>query len=177
MGECRCNSSAADAKFWLSRGDALVEKLASWNPVRDATSQMLARARDLLLGTWPWVSTGCSGHNALKILFAWASFAVVLLPLVEMAQLLIPVHRAVKRGLAKVKKASESTSALAKARAWTATLFLLDGQDAPFWWLQLIRPSARMGPPWLDGEDGGLAEASREDKDGDLDGPASALAW
>merc|ERR1711972_521131 len=48
---------------------------------------------------------------------------------------------------------------LAKAKCWSAALFLLDGPGEAWWWLGLIRPAAHMDKPWVDGEDGGVAES------------------
>lgn len=157
---CRSDPSWADSRQCCKDAEAWVEKLAKWSPVRDCTPQRLARARELLFGCWSWVSAGCGGSKTFGVLFAWASFAVVLLPMVEMAQRLIPVHRAVQKGIAKWQKVPKEQEAIAKARAWTAALFLLDNNDEPWWWLQLIKPASEMDPPWLDGEDGGLGATS-----------------
>lgn len=47
---------------------------------------------------------------------------------------------------------------MAQEKAWSRALFLFDGPGEPWWWLELIRPSAHMSPPWLNSEDGGVWE-------------------
>eukprot|EP00929_Paragymnodinium_shiwhaense_P018704 TRINITY_DN12989_c0_g1_i1.p1 TRINITY_DN12989_c0_g1~~TRINITY_DN12989_c0_g1_i1.p1 ORF type:complete len:1783 (+),score=317.30 TRINITY_DN12989_c0_g1_i1:157-5505(+) len=158
---CRCDISWPDAQARLADSHGFVSVLSNWSPVRDGNSRRLARARELLLGSWDWVAAGCGGNMVLSTLFAWTCLAVTLLPMVEMAQRIQPVHRAVTKGIERIDKAVADQVApeqleSIKARAWTSALFLLDSDDEPWWWLQLIRPTVRMDPPWMDCEDGGV---------------------
>jgi hypothetical protein len=156
--DCKKNASWVDIrKGALADAESFVQRLCDWQPVKDCTCPAsLNRARDLLTEAWGWVANGCGGNRTLCVLFAWVSFAVSMRPLIEMAQLLAPVHRQVKRGLDKIRRASPEQQLQAKAKAWTAALFLLDGPGEPWWWLRLIRPAAEREPPWTDSVDGGL---------------------
>eukprot|EP00927_Polykrikos_kofoidii_P046011 TRINITY_DN40196_c0_g1_i1.p1 TRINITY_DN40196_c0_g1~~TRINITY_DN40196_c0_g1_i1.p1 ORF type:complete len:1688 (-),score=308.77 TRINITY_DN40196_c0_g1_i1:309-5372(-) len=157
---CKCDANWTDARELLADTEAFVKMLVDWSPVRDGSPARLARARELMLGSWLWAAVGCNKRRVLSVIFAWVSFVVVLLPMIEMAQRLIPAQKAVKKGLAKIMKAPPEHAEMIKERAWTSALFLLDSRDEPWWWLQFIRPTAQMEPPWMDGEDGGLS-ASR----------------
>merc|ERR1712217_182933 len=91
---------------------------------------------------------------------AWLSLVVALAPMVEMGQRLIPVQRAVRKGITRISKAGPEQQAVVKAKAWDTALFLFDGPGEAWWWLQIIRPAALKEPPWTDGEDGGVAAAA-----------------
>jgi len=159
QADCRCNPSWSDIKSILAKPQEFVDTLAEWSPIRDTSVARITHARGLLLGIWGWVAFGCGGSKALGTIFAWVSLTVTLLPLSEMAQRLTPVYKAVKQGITKSERAPPEQQYLAKAKAWTAALFLLDGPGEHWWWLRLIRPSADMDMPWTDGEDGGVGEA------------------
>lgn len=159
QSDCRCNPAWSDIKHAISKPQDFVQSMVDWSPIRDTSVARITHARSLLLGIWGWVSSGCGGSKALGTVFAWVSLVVTLLPLSEMAQRLTPVYKAVKQGIAKSERAPPEQRFLAKAKAWTAALFLLDGPGEHWWWLRLIRPSAEMDMPWTDGEDGGVGEA------------------
>jgi len=150
-----------DARGILSDAATFLRGMAAWAPVRDSRLPGLTHANEVLLGMWSWVADGCGGSRTLGTLFAWVSLVVALWPMAEMAQRLAPVHKAVKQGIAKSDRAPVEGNAqiLAKAKAWTTALFLLDGPGQHWWWLQLIRPASYMEMPWTDGEDGGVGES------------------
>jgi hypothetical protein len=106
---------------------------------------------------------GCENNTTLCTLFAWVALAVASLPIADMGQRLTPVYKALKQGILKTQKVPGSITQqrLAKSKAWTAALFLLDEQDDHWWWLQLIRPTAYMDMPWADCDDGGVAESPK----------------
>lgn len=136
-----------------------VERLVACKMGCSMPAQHLLRSRDLLLQAWTWAAEGCDGIAVLRALFAWAALAVALQPLAEMWRRLLPVQRALEKGVTRVAAANADQLPLIKARAWTAALFLLDGPGEAWWWLRLIRPAASLEPPWTDGEDGGVGAA------------------
>jgi len=155
---CRCNPGWVEAKLALGDAAGFVENLQAWSPVRDVSVARITRSRDLLLGIWAWAAAGCGGSSALCSLFAWVSLVVSFVPIADMAQRLTPVFKAVKQGIAKSQRAPANKQMLAKSKAWTAALFLLDGPEhaEAWWWLRLIRPAAHMELPWTTTEDGGV---------------------
>jgi hypothetical protein len=157
--ECKCNPSLVEVKSCLIDAPKFVDALQEWMPVRDTSVARLTRARDLLLGIWSWIASGCGGNHTLASLFAWVSLAIAIMPFADMAQRLMPVYKAVKQGVTKSPKTPTREQKLAKAKAWSAALFLLDGPSEAWWWLGLIRPAAHMEKPWVDGEDGGVRES------------------
>mmetsp|Transcript_84487 Transcript_84487/g.149531 ORF Transcript_84487/g.149531 Transcript_84487/m.149531 type:complete len:1742 (-) Transcript_84487:58-5283(-) len=136
-----------------------LEKLGSWDPMKDSSTPRLSRAREVLLEVWSWVATGCDGSFSFQILFAWLSLAVATLPLAELGKELKPVHRVIESGLEKVRNAKPENKVTVAAKAWTAALFLLDGKDEVWWWLGLVRGSAQANKPWTDSEEGGVGAA------------------
>lgn len=159
---CRCNPGWVEAKLALGDAAGFVENLQAWSPVRDVSVARVTRSRDLLLGIWAWAAAGCGGSAALCSLFAWVSLVVSFVPIADMAQRLTPVFKAVKQGIAKSQRAPANKQVLAKSKAWTAALFLLDGPEhaEAWWWLRLIRPAAHMELPWTDTEDGGVGHGN-----------------
>eukprot|EP00933_Yihiella_yeosuensis_P044620 TRINITY_DN3988_c2_g1_i1.p1 TRINITY_DN3988_c2_g1~~TRINITY_DN3988_c2_g1_i1.p1 ORF type:complete len:1226 (-),score=278.45 TRINITY_DN3988_c2_g1_i1:30-3608(-) len=166
---CNCDLNWEQSLEFLRSHDGFEtfpQKLASWQLLRDANLRRMLRAKDILLETWPWVAGGCGGYHVLSVLFSWLSLAVALLPMAEISQRLAPVHRVIRQGLARVNAASDDQKSIAAGKAWTASLFLLDGTAEAFWWLGLIRPlqQAREGymvaRPWTDSEDGGVGAAT-----------------
>jgi len=167
---CRSDANWAAARERLLLSPvAFVERLATWRLVKDASSARLSRAREVLLEIWGWVADGCGGNHTLCVLFAWVSLAVALRPVVEISQRLLPVHRAVKKGIARSARSEPKQSTFVTAKAWTTALFLLDGPGEEWWWLQLIRPAATWEPPWMDGDDGGVGEAILDLADNEAD--------
>eukprot|EP00930_Biecheleria_cincta_P084692 TRINITY_DN74140_c0_g1_i1.p1 TRINITY_DN74140_c0_g1~~TRINITY_DN74140_c0_g1_i1.p1 ORF type:complete len:1508 (-),score=318.44 TRINITY_DN74140_c0_g1_i1:112-4635(-) len=138
-----------------------VDELASWSPLRDGDTARLARARDILLEVWSWVSSGCGGCFSFQILFAWLSLAVALADLIELGARLKPVHKVIEHGLEKVGRCKPEQKKAAAAKAWTSALFLLDGTAEAWWWLKLIRGSDQAVKPWTDSADGGVGAATR----------------
>lgn len=160
--DCRCDYNWANTRQLISADiDGFIEGLAKWQLLHDGSLARLSRARDLLLEIWDWVALGCGGNHTLCMLFSWASLVVVLLPFVDLWQRLAPLHREVRKGIARVDRATPQQAAVVKAKAWTSALFLLDASGQAWWWLQLIRPAAGQEPPWTDAEDGGVGAASR----------------
>jgi len=159
--DCRCDMNWASAReFILADPSAFAKVLVDWELVRDAAPKRLARALSLLQEIWGWVLFGCGGSAVLSTLCAWASLVVSLLPMVELCQRLLPVHRELKKGLARIKKSAPKQAQVTTTKAWTSALFLLDASGRPWWWLGLIRPAASKEPPWTDNEDGGVAAST-----------------
>lgn len=159
--DCRCDMNWANAReFILADPSAFAQVLVDWELIRDAAPKRLARALSLLQEIWGWVLLGCGGSAVLSTLCAWASLVVSLLPMVELSQRLLPVHRELMKGLARIKKAAPKQAQVTTAKAWTSALFLLDASGRPWWWLGLIRPAASKEPPWTDNEDGGVAAST-----------------
>jgi hypothetical protein len=161
--ECRCNLGWTEIKQVLADSPQFLESLQAWTPIRDASVARITRARDLLLAIWGWAAAGCGGNKTLMTLFSWASLAAAILPIADMAQRLTPVYRALKQGIARVDRVPDDKKRLATAKAWTAALFLFDGNGERWWWLRLIRPAAKM-VPWADSEDGGVDELNADDQ-------------
>lgn len=141
-----------------SNASDFAEILADWNPVRDASFVRLDHASHVLLELWNWAAAGCGGYSVLSTLFAWVALAVTLRHTVAEWQRLLPVHGAVLQSIQKVDSLKPEEVLMAQEKAWSRALFLFDGPGEPWWWLELIRPSAHMSPPWLNSEDGGVWE-------------------
>eukprot|EP00928_Gymnodinium_smaydae_P035155 TRINITY_DN24797_c0_g1_i2.p1 TRINITY_DN24797_c0_g1~~TRINITY_DN24797_c0_g1_i2.p1 ORF type:complete len:1441 (+),score=190.52 TRINITY_DN24797_c0_g1_i2:160-4482(+) len=163
---CTCDCSWEECQVLLRNPEALIGKLAVWSLVRSATLTGLRRALDLLAEIWFWAASGCGGSQALGALYAWASLAAVLLPMVEVSQRLVVVKKTVTTALAKVSNitavpAKDATAV--KVRAWTTVLFQLDDGEEPWWWLSLIRAGANLPRPWTDADEGGVGHEPEED--------------
>jgi len=158
--DCQRDSGWVDVRTALQSGEAFVQSLVNWLPLRDADLTRLARAHQLLLEVWDWVADGCGGFKAYGALFAWVSLAVGLSPLLDKAQRLAPLHTAVKQSINRIDRAAPEKRALVQDKAWTSALFLFDGagDKEAWWWLSLIRTNKNMELPWMEGEDGSVAE-------------------
>jgi hypothetical protein len=161
--DCTNSPTWDEVKLFLADTSKFVERLESWTPMRDVSASKSARAQIILLGIWAWVADGCNGNLTLSLLFAWVSLAVAITPLVDMAQRLTPVYKAIKQGITKVERAPANRQKLVTSRAWTRALFLLDGPGENWWWIKLIRPAASMDTPWVDEDDGGVGASHGSD--------------
>jgi len=156
--KCRNTPGWIDVKLALMDTDLFIAGLQDWDPVTHCSVARINRARDLLLGCWQWAASGGDGSASLAILFAWASLVVAFLPILDMAQRLTPVLKAVTQAKLKSQKGPKNKQKQWKANAWASSLFLLDGTSERWWWLSLIRPSASMALPWTDCDDGGVTD-------------------
>jgi len=158
--DCRCDASwRTSRQYVLNDPSVFVRSLAAWKPSTDASASRLTRARELLQDVWGWFALGSARNPALDRMFAWASLAVTMTPLVEAAQRLLPVHAELRKGLQRIQRAPPDQARSVASKAWTAALFLLDASGEPWWWLELIRPATVGEPPWTDAEDGALGIA------------------
>lgn len=160
---CTCDLSWEDAKMMLRDGDGftnLPNRLVDWQILRDLDVSRMARAREILVEVWTWAADGCSGYQALQVIYSWLSLAVTLVPLATMGQRLQSVHRVFNQGLARVETAPAEQKTADAGKAWTAGLFLLDSRAEAWWWLSLIRTASEANRPWIEGEDGTLEVAS-----------------
>lgn len=165
--ECYCDKRWSQSRLLLEDAEGFAEELESWSSAQADVSR-LARARNLLMEVWTWVSAGCNGSLTLQSLFCWLTLAVSVVPLAQQAVRLKPVHSTVKSGLQRVGLAAPHHRASSAAKAWTAALFLLDGTAEAWWWLKGIRSFEKAPRPWTDSEDGGVGVAQSASKPEDV---------
>lgn len=155
--DCRCDTSWASARdLVLADPDGFLGSLSNPQLLAEVAPRSVERAGVLLQEISFWIVAGC-GSSAALALCAWAAAVVAMLPLAVMSQRLQPVHRELRKSLARIRKAPEKQAQGIAAKAWTSVLFLLDAKGEPWWWLGLIRPASSMEPPWTDHADGGVA--------------------
>jgi hypothetical protein len=105
----------ADARKLLEKPGALAHRLETWRPMQDGSVAQLRSAETALLGLWGTFRTGTfhslhSHDERHRTLFAWASLAVSMAPLLEAAAALAPAHKAVKAAADDMKRQATETS-------------------------------------------------------------------
>lgn len=177
--DCRCDADWGQCLRLLQPPEqegSFSQLLVNWQPAStDSERERLDRAKAMLCKVWDWGAKGCGGSKALGQLFAFVALAVELQPLTNIQKHLAPVHEVVLTNLHKVEIAEPHQQQMAAAKAWAATLFLLDTPGEAWWWLGLIRSgTTRIRPPWMDREDGGVG-VSQEVAQGSADAEALML--
>eukprot|EP00927_Polykrikos_kofoidii_P040235 TRINITY_DN34430_c0_g1_i1.p1 TRINITY_DN34430_c0_g1~~TRINITY_DN34430_c0_g1_i1.p1 ORF type:complete len:1612 (+),score=231.98 TRINITY_DN34430_c0_g1_i1:90-4925(+) len=115
--------------------------LAWFPPLHSGGSAVrsLGRARDLLYRCWDWYAQGCGGNTALRMLYVWALNVTALLPMLPLAQQLVPAREATCLAVESIDEAtSAGTGGESDMKsAWARVKLVLDsspGSDSSLWW-------------------------------------------
>lgn len=133
-----------EARRLLTQPKALMKQLSAWQPLRDASVEQLKSSQSLLLRLWSVFRAGSlhpqpSHDERHRTLFAWASLATSLIPLLSSTLTLAPAYAQVKAAAASMKRqAEESSAAAAEKTTWHQVQQSLHRADEPWWWLRLI---------------------------------------